>query len=94
MHEPKEESEKTSDNGVIIRGADGELYMLTEDALSKFKLTKQQNKEVTEILKESHENPVPAKLPQIVIDQIKNIKTPARGIILPPHTIVNVSRRD
>lgn len=94
MHEPKEENEATSGKGVIIRGADGELYILTEDALSKFKLTKEQNKEVTEVLQEWNDNPVATKLPGRVILQIKDIKTPAHGILIPADTIVNVSRRD
>jgi hypothetical protein len=46
----------------LVRGADGGLYLLTDKDLAPFKLPEENAGKVTQILKDTQENPVVAKL--------------------------------
>lgn len=73
----------------LVRGADGELYLLTDDALAPFKLHEQKAEKVTKILEKAQRNPVPAKLPKRVINEIEGIHTLANLVEVSAETYIN-----
>ena len=55
---------------MLVRGADGALYLLTGKDLAPFKLREKNAEKVTQILKHAHENLVVAKLSSGVIHEM------------------------
>ncbi len=79
MDDPGEENPgganegETPKNGVLVRGADGALYMLTEEDLQPFKVEEEKAKEIREILSEAPKEVVVRKLASNVIKQLQAI---------------------
>ncbi len=74
---------------ILVRGADGGLYLLTDDALAPFKLHKQKAEAVTKILQKAEKNPAPKKLSKRVINEIEGIHTLMSEIQLTAETFIN-----
>ena len=74
---------------ILVRGADGGLYLLTDDALAPFKLHKPQAEAVTKILQRAEKNPVPKKLPEGLINEIEGIHTKKSEVQTSAETFIN-----
>jgi hypothetical protein len=66
----KKPTSKTRKRKMLVRGADGALYLLTRKDLAPFKLPEEKAEKVTEILKDEHENLVVAKLSSKVLHEM------------------------
>ena len=79
MDDPGEENPgganegETPKNGVLVRGADGALYMLTEEDLQPFKVGEEKAKKIREILSEAPKEVVVRKLTPNVIKKLQTI---------------------
>jgi ribosomal protein S26 len=67
---PETAKRKTPKRKTLVRGADGALYLLTDKDLAPFKLPEEKAEKVTQILKNTQENPVVAKLSRRVIREM------------------------
>jgi hypothetical protein len=74
---------------MLVRGADGGLYLLTDNALAPFKLRKQKADAVTKILEEAQNNPVPFKLSERLVKEIQGIRTFFDIIHVSTETFIN-----
>jgi hypothetical protein len=72
-----------------VRGADGGLYLLTEEPFEISKLPQEKEKEVTKVLEKAQMNPVPLELPEHLVEEIQGIKTLGDQIAVSPETFVN-----
>ena len=72
---PKSDREKKehhkAGSGVLIRGADGGLYLITKKDLRPFKLPKKKAKQVKEILGDVELELVVPKLPRDVVKRLE-----------------------
>jgi hypothetical protein len=68
--EKAEPARKKRARKTLVRGADGGLYVLTDNALAPFRLSEENTEKVTQILKDAHENLVVAKLSSRVIHEM------------------------
>lgn len=72
---PKSDREKKehhkAGSGVLIRGADGGLYLITKKDLRPFKLPKKKAKQVKEILGDVELELVVPKLPRDVVKRLQ-----------------------
>jgi hypothetical protein len=80
LAEEKPASEKPK-RKILVRGADGALYLLTHKDLAPFKLEEDKAEKVTKILEKAHENPVVTKLPARVIEELDLAKAVAISIV-------------
>ena len=84
---------KKGERTILVRGADGGLYLLTDDALAPFKLHKHKAEAVTKILRKAERNPVPRKLPKDLINEIEGIHTRMSEVQTSAETFINDVRR-
>ena len=80
---------KASLRKTLVRGADGGLYLLTEEPFEVSKLPEQKEKELTKVLEKAQMNPVPLEWPEGLIEEIQGIKTVGDQIAVSPETFVN-----
>jgi len=71
---------------ILVRGADGGLYLLTDADLAPYKLSTEAAEAVTEVLKHADEDPKAEKLPSQVI---KDIRNEGSGLDVTADTYVN-----
>jgi hypothetical protein len=91
-NEPAQEgSSKTENPTVLIRGADGALYLIKEDQLAPGRLEPEDAKIITEILEAAHENPVVEQLTRKVIEEIRGA---GKGPSVASNTFINDVRRE
>jgi hypothetical protein len=89
MAQKRKPARKKRGRKILVRGADGGLYLLTDNALAPFKLHKQKAEEVTKILKKAQKNPVPTKLSKHLIKDIEGIHTLWSLIDVSAQTYIN-----
>jgi hypothetical protein len=79
MAEPKEEKNAESyesempKQGVLIRGADGELYALSKEDLAPFRMDPEKARRLTEILGTAPKDFVVRKLPRNILREIQGL---------------------
>lgn len=77
MAEPNEEKNAESNEpempkqGVLIRGADGELYVLTKEDLAPFRMDPEKARRLTEILGAAPKDVVVRELPRNILREIQ-----------------------
>jgi hypothetical protein len=74
---------------MFIRGADGALYVLSEDQLAKFKVADDGKKAVDDILDKAKEDFKAAKLSENVVKQIQQVQGCVKTIAESPEVYTN-----
>jgi len=80
---------KARQKKTLVRGADGGLYLLTEEPFEVSKLPEPKAKRVTKILEKAQMNPVPSKLSERLIKEIQDIRTVWSEISISTETFIN-----
>jgi len=77
---------------MFIRGADGALYVLSEDQLAKFQVANEDKVKVDDILDKAKEDFKAAKLSANVVKQIQQVQGCVKTIAESPEIYTNTKK--